>query len=326
MDVLNDEMFKLETQRDELSVKVELLEKQADESQAKEAELQKLADQAIKLKDEVDILRETADKAAKYEATIESYKKKMEELSDLRRQVKLLEEKNTDYMHRNVELEEDVKKTGNWRPQVDQYKKQVAELHAKLDSETKKSDRLEFETKKMIEKVEALSVERDRLQAEREDLKAKNDELSDEIKFGQATGDAKNFDTHDPDSGKLYCTLPVYFCRCITCYACFRYTGNDSPICEGTAGQASTREQAAKECLIRRRWPERRPPANHDRRPKGEGDRAAVRQQEGQPEDHGTGEQVGRGRDRRDAASKSPGVKGRAGTEARRGQQEGRQP
>jgi len=39
-------------------------------------------------------------------------------MGDLRRQLKLLEEKNTDYMQRNMELEEDVKKTGNWRPQV----------------------------------------------------------------------------------------------------------------------------------------------------------------------------------------------------------------
>ena len=72
----------------------------------------------MKLKDEVDILRETADKATKYEATIESYKKKLEDMSDLKRQVKLLEEKNTDYMQKNMELEEDVKKTGSWKPQV----------------------------------------------------------------------------------------------------------------------------------------------------------------------------------------------------------------
>ncbi len=66
----------------------------------------------------MDILRETADKVAKYESTLESYKKKLEDLGDLKRQVKLLEEKNTDYMQRNVELEEDVKKTGSWKPQV----------------------------------------------------------------------------------------------------------------------------------------------------------------------------------------------------------------
>ncbi len=50
---------------------------------------QKLADQALKLKDEVDILRDAADKAAKYEATIESYKKKLEDFGDLRRQVRI---------------------------------------------------------------------------------------------------------------------------------------------------------------------------------------------------------------------------------------------
>ncbi len=44
-------------------------------------------------------------------------------------------------MQRNMELEDDVKKTGNWRPQVETYKKQIAELRAKVDTETKKSDR-----------------------------------------------------------------------------------------------------------------------------------------------------------------------------------------
>ena len=72
------------------------------------------------------MLRETADKVSKYEATIESYKKKLEDLGDLRRQVKMLEEKNTDYMQMNMELEENVKKTGNWRPQIDAYKKQAS--------------------------------------------------------------------------------------------------------------------------------------------------------------------------------------------------------
>lgn len=53
----------------------------------------------------------------------------------------------------------------------------------------------------MIEKVEALSVERDRLQAEREDLKTKHDELQDEIKFGQATREGGSKIDGEPDSG-----------------------------------------------------------------------------------------------------------------------------
>ncbi len=88
----------MEKDRDDLTIKVEELEKNLEESGNREAELQGLADQARQLKDEVDILRETADKVSKYEATIESYKKKMEEQADLKRQLKLLEDKNTSLM------------------------------------------------------------------------------------------------------------------------------------------------------------------------------------------------------------------------------------
>ena len=43
-------------------MKIEELEKTVEEATARDAELQKVADQARSLKDEVDILRETADK------------------------------------------------------------------------------------------------------------------------------------------------------------------------------------------------------------------------------------------------------------------------
>lgn len=58
------------------------------------------------MKDEMDVLRHTSDKASKYEMAIETYKKKLEDLSDLKRQVKILEDKNTMYMQNTVELEE----------------------------------------------------------------------------------------------------------------------------------------------------------------------------------------------------------------------------
>ena len=45
---------------------------------SRENELQLLADEAQKLKNELDILREKADKVDKHETTIESFKKKLE--------------------------------------------------------------------------------------------------------------------------------------------------------------------------------------------------------------------------------------------------------
>merc|ERR1719245_963807 len=133
-----EDVYKMEREKIELTVKVEELEKACEESASREAELQVLADQARLLKDEVDILRETSDKVEKYEGTIEKMQKKMEEM---KRQLKLLETKNTSLMHINIELEEDVKKAGNWRPTMEKYKKQTNELQDKIDAEMKRADK-----------------------------------------------------------------------------------------------------------------------------------------------------------------------------------------
>lgn len=69
--------------------------------------------------------RHSSDKVAKLESQVESYKKKLEDLGDLRRQVKLLEEKNTMYMQNTVSLEEELRKANAARSQLETYKRQV---------------------------------------------------------------------------------------------------------------------------------------------------------------------------------------------------------
>jgi hypothetical protein len=41
---------------------------------------------------------------------------------------------------------------------VDVFKKQISEYHSKLETETKRADKLEFETKKLLEQLEAVKV------------------------------------------------------------------------------------------------------------------------------------------------------------------------
>ncbi len=55
---------------------------------------------------------------AKYEATIETYKKRLEEMGDLRGQIKYLEEKNTEYIQKNLDLEDELGNLNKKRPQV----------------------------------------------------------------------------------------------------------------------------------------------------------------------------------------------------------------
>ncbi|XP_023290822.1 protein Hook homolog 3 [Orussus abietinus] len=174
---LKDEIFKLETSRDDYRLKVEFLEKEVSELQSRQDDLQKAADEANHLKDEIDALRETADKVTKYELTIESYKKKMEDFSDLKRQVKILEDKNLEYMQSNMEYEEEAKRATMLRNHLELCKKQLAEVHRKLDEQSNKSDKLEFEAKKMEAQLNALQRERDRLVIERDALKETNEEL-----------------------------------------------------------------------------------------------------------------------------------------------------
>ena len=198
-----EDVYKMEREKIEVTVKVEELEKACEESASREAELQVLADQARLLKDEVDILRETSDKVEKYEGTIEKMQKKMEEMADLKRQLKLLETKNTSLMHINIELEEDVKKAGNWRPTMEKYKKQTNELQDKIDAEMKRADKSEFETKRLLEKLEAISVEKDRLQSERDDLKEKFNEVSDQLKVFSSGGEPGQQGGHTTQLSRL---------------------------------------------------------------------------------------------------------------------------
>ncbi len=58
---------------------------------------------------------------------VETYKRKLEDLGDLRRQVSLLEERNHVYMQRTCELEEEQRRANTIRSQLDRYKRQVRE-------------------------------------------------------------------------------------------------------------------------------------------------------------------------------------------------------
>jgi hypothetical protein len=69
-------------------------------------ELKKTSQETQALKDELDILRHNTDKVSKLETTIQTYKIKLEEMSDLKNQIRILEETNTKYMEQIIQMEE----------------------------------------------------------------------------------------------------------------------------------------------------------------------------------------------------------------------------
>uniref|UniRef100_A0A4W5NN12 Hook microtubule-tethering protein 1 n=1 Tax=Hucho hucho TaxID=62062 RepID=A0A4W5NN12_9TELE len=125
LETLQEDNFRLEAAKDDYRIHCEELEKHLIEVQHRNDELTSLAEESRALKDELDILRSCSDRAVKLEASVETYRRKLEDLGDLRRQVKLLEEKNMTYMHNTVSLEEELRKANAARAQLETYKRQV---------------------------------------------------------------------------------------------------------------------------------------------------------------------------------------------------------
>uniref|UniRef100_A0A8C7QZK8 Hook microtubule tethering protein 2 n=1 Tax=Oncorhynchus mykiss TaxID=8022 RepID=A0A8C7QZK8_ONCMY len=161
MEQLQEENYRLENSRDDMRVRGEILERDVLDLTHRNDELTSLAQEAQTLKDEMDILRHSSDRVSRLEALVETYKRKLEDLGDLRRQVRLLEERNTVYMQRTCELEEELRRANSVRTQLDTYKRQVHELHTKHSSEALKAEKWQFEYKNLQDKYDALLKEKE---------------------------------------------------------------------------------------------------------------------------------------------------------------------
>lgn len=177
IDLLKEELFKMETTRDDYRVKIHEQDKQISTLQEKVAELQLAADVASQLKDEVDALSEKADKVQVLETTITSYKKRLEDYTDIKKQLKVLDDKNEEFYQQNLKYEEELKNNGVWKSQCDVYKMQAAELQLKLDEETQRADRISFQVKTLESKYSTVLSEKERLAQERDLLVDENEEL-----------------------------------------------------------------------------------------------------------------------------------------------------
>lgn len=152
-------------------------------------DLQSAAEQTRSLKDEVDILRERSARLENAQSTIDSMRRKVEEGNELKRQLRKLEEKNSQYIQQNMELEEvqqisntplsnftfwccdsflffvvcvqELKKLGPWKSQLELQKKQIAEVQSTLDDERRRADKFELQYKNIVERNEALTLEKE---------------------------------------------------------------------------------------------------------------------------------------------------------------------
>lgn len=177
LDNLKEELLLSETTKDDYKIKSIQQQKEIMTLQLKLEDLHQTSSELSQLKDEIDVLREASDKMKILESQLIIYKKKLEDHNDLKKQVKMLEDRSAEYLRQNIHFEEDAKKATELKSQVDLFKKEIQDLHEKLDSEMSKTVKIEFEYDSVNAKLNGLLRERDNLLSERDALRDTCDEL-----------------------------------------------------------------------------------------------------------------------------------------------------
>ena len=177
VDNLKNDLLLSETVKEDLKMKSSQQDKEVQVLQMKIDELTKATAELAQIKDEVDILREASEKSKIQETQLSTLKKKLEDHNDVKRQLKQLEDRAAEYLKQNLQFEEESKKFSGIKGQVELYKRELEELHSKLDSEMQKTVKAEFDLNVMQTKIAGLQRERDNLMSQRDSLREKIDEL-----------------------------------------------------------------------------------------------------------------------------------------------------
>ncbi|XP_051693829.1 protein Hook homolog 2 isoform X2 [Oryctolagus cuniculus] len=177
LEQLQEENFRLESSREDDRQRCADLEREVAELQQRNQALTSLAQEAQALKDEMDELRQSSERAGQLEATLNSCRRRLGELRELRRQVRQLEECNAGHAERTRQLEDELRRAGSLRAQLEAQRRQVQELQAQRQEESMKAEKWVFEYRNLEEKYESVTKEKERLLAERDSLREANEEL-----------------------------------------------------------------------------------------------------------------------------------------------------
>ncbi|KAF2071390.1 hypothetical protein CYY_007284 [Polysphondylium violaceum] len=169
LSAMNDETIKREMA--ELHIQIEAKDKQLQDLKKRLDESQKLSSENRSLRDEIDILREKAANAELTEEKLKKHQKKIEEIGDLRKKIKELEDQNDNYIQQTLDLEEQLTKSVSFKSQADSTKQQMSSLKieiAKLELSLKsmKEDR-----DKLSENFNAIELEKNSLESEVQNLR-----------------------------------------------------------------------------------------------------------------------------------------------------------
>ncbi|KAF9154258.1 hypothetical protein BG015_001441 [Linnemannia schmuckeri] len=162
IDHLRQDLRKSEDRRQEQEILINNQLKAISDLSRAEADLRAKADEAVRLKDKLDEYKHAIDKLQKTENVIEKYKKKLEEGADLRRQMKVLEDQNTELLDRNKEVEGEYRKVLAFKSLMESYKEQIQTLETKNSTLAKEKNKIEYEARLQNQQFQQVEADRTR--------------------------------------------------------------------------------------------------------------------------------------------------------------------
>lgn len=159
---LKQDLERSEDRRQETEMMMETHLASINELKRKVDELTEQAEEASSLRDQLDEYKHTTERMQKLENTLEKYKRKMEDSSDLKRQIKALEDQNSSLLERSHQVEDEYRKVLAFKTLMDSYKEQVQQLEYGNREILKEKQRLEEEMRGMADTCAYLENDRDR--------------------------------------------------------------------------------------------------------------------------------------------------------------------
>lgn len=175
------ELSKMEEQKEDYRINFEIKEKEYQKLVVQNEQLQSKLSEYKRDRDELDRLKYLNEEFLKYKNITEVQKKKLEEFQELKKQIKVLEERNTSLVKQICELEEEKKNVAVYKGQLEVVKKQRDELRSKMGEESFRADKAEDELQRIRKKYHDIQQDNEKKQSELERLKS---EITDMNKRG----------------------------------------------------------------------------------------------------------------------------------------------
>ncbi|KJE95134.1 hypothetical protein CAOG_05617 [Capsaspora owczarzaki ATCC 30864] len=174
---LREQLDQIEGLRDQYKLQAEEQQKTIVDLRHKVDSLAKDAADSKTMREEFEVLQHSAAKVTKLEASVENYKKKLEDMNDLKQRLKDADDRNNSFMQQQLDLEDERAKYNAIKGQMERYRESTVALQAQLNEAQLQMQKAALEATQFREESKAKA-------SEIEQLKHKLSETEDQLSMG----------------------------------------------------------------------------------------------------------------------------------------------